>query len=62
MERKLIISMQVFLDSLVTPVVPRVRTSLKLLHSYTDIRRTSYKTIPLDLSNPPSRGKHQKTS
>ena len=55
MERNLIIPAQVFLDSLVTPVVARARASFKLLHSYTDIRRTSYKTIPLNLSNLPSR-------
>ena len=63
MEKNLIIPTQVFLDSLVTPVVARaLRMPLKLLHSYTDIRRTSYKTIQLDLSNSPRRGEHKKTS
>jgi len=51
---------QAFLDSLVSNnVVTRTRTSPKLFHSYADIRRTAYKSIPMDRSNPSIRGEHK---
>ena len=47
------------MDSLVTAVVTSAKASFKSIHSYTYIRRTSYKPIPLDPSNPSSRGEHK---